>query len=354
MKFPWKNGVFAAEGFAKKSLLLGRALPPAEPWSTAPDWVQANESHIEKTLARALARPSGGWLVVAPSRAVDTVPRSHVLAGREYIAWRDGDGAHVAPTACPHMGASLACADVKNGAVVCPWHGLRLGPRGHGDWKHAPSFDDGVLLWARLEEADAPTERPILAPRPAKFLDAVISMEASCDPSDIVANRLDPWHGVHYHPHSFSELTVLSVTPDVITLRVTYRIAGPVGMAVDATFHSPEPNSIVMTIVAGEGVGSVVETHATPVAPGRVRVIEATLATSDRPGFSGAVRAARLLRPLVETRARRLWVEDCAYAERRYALRQGDAPRGGPEQTTPLLRIRSGRPTKPRVERGAS
>ena len=41
---------------------------------------------------------------------------------------------------------------------------------------------------------------------------------------------------------------------------------------VDAVFHCPEPRTIVMTIVEGEGKGSVVETHATPIAPGRTAV----------------------------------------------------------------------------------
>ena len=30
-----------------------------------------------------------------------------------------------------------------------------------------------------------------------------------CEPEDIVANRLDPWHGVHFHPHSFVKLEML-------------------------------------------------------------------------------------------------------------------------------------------------
>ena len=81
--------------------------------------------------------------------------------------------------------------------------------------------------------------------------------------------------------------------------------------------------TIVMTIIRGEGVGSVVETHATPIEPGRSAVIEATLAASDRPQFHTFFRAfGGLMRPMVEKRARRLWVEDGAYAERRYELRR--------------------------------
>ena len=67
------------------------------------------------------------------------------------------------------------------------------------------------------------------------------------------------------------------------------------------------------------------ETHATPIGPGRSAIIEATLATSDRPQFALVLRAARVIRPLIERAAARLWVEDIAYAERRRAVRKGDA-----------------------------
>jgi hypothetical protein len=62
-------------------------------------------------------------------------------------------------------------------------------------------------------------------------------------------------------------------------VRVSVRVLGPLAVEVDATFHCPDPRTIVMTIIEGEGVGSVVETHATPIGPGRTAVIEATLAT---------------------------------------------------------------------------
>ena len=55
-----------------------------------------------------------------------------------------------------------------------------------------------------------------------------------------------------------------------------------------------------MHIVDGEGAGSVVETHATPMGPGpdgrpRTAVIEAVIAQSDRTGFQYSLRAAPLI-----------------------------------------------------------
>ncbi|WP_249044318.1 DUF5914 domain-containing protein, partial [Crossiella equi] len=93
------------------------------------------------------------------------------------------------------------------------------------------------------------------------------------------------------------------------------------GVPVLAEFTCPEPRTVVMHIVAGEGLGSVVETHATPLRAGRTAVVEATIAQSDRPGFAAARLAAPLVRPVMRWAAKRLWRDDLAYAERRYALR---------------------------------
>ncbi len=297
--------------------------PADSPAATAPDWVQANPARIEKSLARALALPSGGWYAVDASDRFARTPVGYTIDGQELVLWRAQDGSlRAGPGACPHMGASLACGRVRGDNLVCPWHGLELGDGPHGRWRPLVAHDDGVLAWVQLAtRAEDRTPAPILAPRPASSLAGVIRMEANCDPGDILANRLDPWHGAHYHPHSFARLKVLEEREDAILVRVAYRVVGPLAVEVDATFHCPDPRTIVMTIVAGEGRDSVVETHATPIGPGRTAMIEATLASSDRPGFRHALKLARWLRPAMNARAARLWVEDIAYAERRHALR---------------------------------
>jgi hypothetical protein len=288
----------------------------------APDWVQANPGRIERALARALALPTGGWFAVDARDKIGRAPRAYTVDGHDLVLWRARDGSvRGAPEACPHMGASLAGARVCDDDLVCPWHGLQLGERPHGRWAPVPAHDDGVLVWVQLAEGADRTAAPILAPRPARSLVGVVRMEATCDAADIIANRLDPWHGAHYHPHSFARLRVLEDRDDRLLVRVAYRVMGPFAVEVDATFHCPDPRTIVMTIVGGEGVGSVVETHATPIGPGRTAMIEATLATSGRGGFRLALGLGRLLRPMIERRAARLWVEDVAYAERRYRLR---------------------------------
>jgi hypothetical protein len=292
----------------------------------APDWAQANPAAIDRALQRALALPSGGWYVLGASRDIRAAPVRFTVDGRDLVAWRDSDGAPlVGSDVCPHMGASLADGTVRDGCVVCPWHGLAIGRDGHGRWRTVPAHDDGVLVWARLGSDEEATSAPILAKRPDVHIDAVMRVDAACEPRDVIANRLDPWHGTHFHPYSFSRLHMLGTSDDELRMEVTYRIVGRIGVPVVAAFACPEPRTIVMTIVDGDGAGSVVETHATPLGPGRTAIIEATLASSERDGFRHAVRAAALIRPALRWASRRLWVDDARYAERLYALRTGAA-----------------------------
>ena len=303
---------------------FGPALPDIDPpaSSAEPDWKQANPAAIARALERALARPHGNWFVVDASRRISAKPRTFRIAGKNLVAWRADDEILMAPEACPHMGASLDGACVRNGDIICPWHGLALGKAGRGSWQPYKVHDDGLLTWVRIGPADPEVPTPVLPARPASYMEGVIRMEARCDPADVIANRLDPWHGVHFHPYSFAGLTVLALDEDAITVRVAKRLVGNLVAETDAIFHSPQPRSIVMTIIEGEGKGSVVETHAAPIDEGRTAIVEATLATSERDGFKHALKLQRLIRPFIERSARRLWVDDIAYAERLYALRE--------------------------------
>jgi Domain of unknown function (DUF5914)/Rieske [2Fe-2S] domain len=303
-----------------------------------PTWADAKPALIGAALQRARERSPGGWFVLAASREVRPGRAfGRVVAGRELVAWRDGTGAlHVGPGACPHLGAALCDAPVHDGRLVCRWHGLALEPGGRPGWRTLPAHDDGVLAWVRLDDTaeGPPADTPVLGPRPAnQGLAAVATVIGRCEPEDVIANRLDPWHGAWFHPYSFTALEVLSAPPidctaeeDRFLIEVTFTVGTRFGVPVRAEFSCPDARTITMQIVDGEGTGSVVETHATPLRPGpdgvpRTAVIEAVVAHSDRPGFGYTRRAAGALRPLIGMAARRLWRDDIAYAERRYELR---------------------------------
>jgi hypothetical protein len=307
-------------------------------WSAQkPTYQQAEPAVIDSALQRALRRPSGNWFVFAASTDVRTDrPFGTTVAGVEIVAWRDEERAlHVGPASCPHLGADLATGKIDCGGLICPWHGLRLDGGREFGWKPLPAYDDGVLAWVRLDKVggEAPLDAPVLPVRPTgPQLAAVTRLEGACEPRDVISNRLDPWHGAWFHPYSFAQLEVLSAPPvdaddesDVFTVAVTFHF-GRIGVPVIAEFTAPGPRTVVMHIVEGQGVGSVVETHATPLGDGpdgrpRTAVIEAVIAQSDRTGFGYSLYAAPILKPLMRIGAARLWRDDLEYAERRYALR---------------------------------
>lgn len=293
---------------------------------------------------RPRVRTSFGGLVLAG-------PYGTTVADVELVAWRDEDERLiVGPGACPHLGAPLSKAVVDCGELVCRWHGLRIGGRAGGGWRALPAHDDGVLTWVRLDAVDGepPLAQPAVPVRPllSRSVHAVATLTGVCEPEDIVANRLDPWHGGWFHPYFFSRLSVLSAPTEMsadvsaglpaevavsdqddrFVVSVTFRVSPGLGVPVRAEFTCPEPRTVVMRITEGEGTGSVVETHATPLGRGpdgrpRTAVIEAVIAHSQRPGFALARRASPALRPVIKRAAARLWRDDLAYAERRYWLR---------------------------------
>ncbi len=296
-------------------------------------WKQARPGRIRASFDVAQSQDPGGWYVVGTSEDVGltrTVTRT--VAGREIVLWRDESGALCAgPGACPHLGALLEACEVISGEVVCRWHGMALGPSGAAGWKPMTAYDDGVLAWVRLPTpGETPSDRPTLTDRPPLegSLRAVITIPGTCEPQDIIANRLDPWHGAWYHPYAFSHLVVDDEASDdkKLVVDVTFRLSPRWGVPVRAEFACPDARTIVMTIVDGEGAGSVVETHATPLGPdalGRpvTMMTEATIAYSPRTGFGVARHVAALMRPAMKRTQARLWVDDMAYAERRYLLR---------------------------------
>lgn len=306
------------------------------PWERQqPTWRAASPKRIGAALGRALARPSGNWYVLGASADLGPGrPHGFTVDGAEIVAWRDAGGRLVAGGgACPHLGAPLAEARVRCGTLICHWHGMALDGAPSAGWTPCPAYDDGVLCWVRLDDrgGETPLDRPPVPQRPAaeRSLACVYTATGVCEPRDVVANRLDPWHGAWFHPYSFVDLEVLDTPPgkdDALVVRVSFRLAGRLVVPVTAEFTAPGPRTVVMRITRGEGRGSVVETHATPLGPDRdgsprTRVTEAVIAVSDRRGFAVARACAPLLRPVVRHAAGRLWKDDLAYAERLWRLR---------------------------------
>lgn len=306
---------------------------PQPPHPSKGTWRESAPGRIDESLQLALARDAGGWYVAGASSDVPQgISIARTINGVELTLWRRADGSLVAgPGACPHLGALLEGCAVEGDRLLCRWHGLPLPADGSRMWQPYAAYDDGVLLWVRLAtDGEQPTDAPALPARPplAESITAVVAHPARCEPRDIIANRLDPWHGAWFHPYAFSHLSVDEdrSTPELLVTQVAFRVNRTWGVPVTAEFACPDSRTIVMTITEGEGAGSVVETHATPLGRDRdghplTMMTEATIAHSPRPGFAMARRVSAVVRPLMARTASRLWVDDLVYAERLYTLR---------------------------------
>jgi hypothetical protein len=313
-----------------------QVVPPTSWAQQRPTYGDAQPAIIDAAVDRAQRRPTGNWFVFAASRDVSSGrPLGAQVAGTELVAWRDSRSRLVVgPGSCPHLGADLSTGIVCDGTLFCRWHGLALdGTACRPGWAPLPSYDDGILAWVRLDSVggEQPLDHPVIAPRPVgSTITAVTRVVGVCEPSDVIANRLDPWHGAWFHPYSFTRLKVLATpteSDDRFIVAVTFRM-GRLGVPTIAEFTCPEARTIVMRILDGEGMGSVVETHATPIGSGpdgrpNVAVLEAIVAQSPRPGFRAARRVAPLIEWLMRHAGNRLWHDDMRYAERRYRLREG-------------------------------
>jgi Domain of unknown function (DUF5914) len=203
-----------------------------------------------------------------------------------------------------------------DGTMYCRWHGIALTQSGDRTWSPHRAYDDGVLIWVGLPtEGEVATDRPALPARPpsSESVSAVIAKPGICEPEDVIANRLDPWHGSWFHPYAFSHLVVDDDASHehVLVVDVTFRLSRTWGVPMRAEFTCPDSRTIVMRITEGEGMGSLMETHATPLglgADGRLRtmVTEATMAYSERPGFHVARWLSPLVRPGIRPAARKL------------------------------------------------
>src|SRR6478672_1830274 len=169
----------------------------------ASTWRLAKPARIAAALRTAQSRNSGGWFVAGASGDVgrkESVTRT--IAGREVVLWRTSAELIAGPGACPHLGALLDKCPVIDGTMYCRWHGLALTQNGDSTWSPYHAYDDGVLLWVGLPtDGEEATNRPELPARPplSESVSAVIAQPGVCEPQDVIANRLDPWHGSWFH-----------------------------------------------------------------------------------------------------------------------------------------------------------
>ena len=84
------------------------------------------------------------WYPIAKSEDIVTYePHRTQLLGQQLVAFRDNDGAaHVLSDVCIHRGGALGKGWVRDGTVVCPYHGWQFA----GDGNYANAYSDTSMI----------------------------------------------------------------------------------------------------------------------------------------------------------------------------------------------------------------
>ncbi len=107
--------------------------------------------------------------VVAEAADLETGPVGVTVLGEALVVWRSSDGQVVAaPDRCPHREAPLSEGTVRDGCLVCPYHGWTFGDQGRcvevpssGTGRHVPpaahlntvtAEERYGLVWVCLDE----------------------------------------------------------------------------------------------------------------------------------------------------------------------------------------------------------
>ena len=264
----------------------------------APTWRDAKVGIIDAALARPRARPSGNWFVAGASRDVRTgSPVGTTVGDVEVVLWRTADGrVHAGPGACPHLARPWTTAAVQRQHCAAAGTGWRSARRARGLAPVSRPRRRRARLGPRSTRSAArspPRPRRARAPAAGPVLGRGDRRAGPVRARDVIANRLDPWHGSWLHPYAFSHLRVDDAASTDRPARRRRRLPARahLGRAGARRLLLPGRADDVMQITEGEGAGSVVETHATPLGADEhgapvTQVTEATIAYSDRAGFA--------------------------------------------------------------------
>ncbi len=98
------------------------------------------------------------WYPVCTSAELGEAEPVHArILGLSFVAFRDATGAaRVLSDTCAHRGGSLSKGTVKDGCVVCPYHGWRY--RGDGNCQAIPSLAAGTKPPARAKVDSYPVQ----------------------------------------------------------------------------------------------------------------------------------------------------------------------------------------------------
>lgn len=93
--------------------------------ATAPDLEERSAAHTTAPW------PRNAWYVACTPQEIEGKPLGRTICGEPMVFFRGREGKVAAlEDFCPHRGAPLSLGFVRDGALVCGYHGLAMGCHG--------------------------------------------------------------------------------------------------------------------------------------------------------------------------------------------------------------------------------
>jgi phenylpropionate dioxygenase-like ring-hydroxylating dioxygenase large terminal subunit len=194
-------------------------VPAAEPPFVSRPFVPQPKTTEERLAAGLLNL----WYLVARSSDLIDRPLALKRLDRNLVLWRDAAGAvQAVENYCPHRGAPLSMGEIRDGMIVCPYHGVQVTGAGVvADVPPTPScpmvgqkavrsypcreFADAIWIYFS-DDQEAAVPEPIwpdslTSPDWTSFLYTGIW---DCNWQLVIDNRTDPVHGSYLHAGTFT------------------------------------------------------------------------------------------------------------------------------------------------------
>ena len=204
------------------------------------------------------------WHPVAWVDEVGSAPVSSELLGEALVIWRAEDEVVVAIDRCPHRGTKLSLGEVREGALVCPYHGWWFGPTGSCERIPQLASDSPIparatlellrsaerygIVWTALEEPVALVPDFPEWDDPAYVHEALSAYTWQAGAGRMLENFIDLGHRGYLHGSALDDLAVPGhrVHAEGLTLAYEISMAAPYGDA-DLSVGDPAADRNVQT-----------------------------------------------------------------------------------------------------------
>ncbi|MFK8050456.1 MAG: Rieske 2Fe-2S domain-containing protein [Halioglobus sp.] len=175
--------------------------------------------------------PKNTWYVACTPDEIEGKPLGRVICGESLVLFRSGDGEVAAlEDFCPHRGAPLSLGTVKDGLIVCGYHGMRMNADGKCAGMAGQSvenFRKGIRSYPAIERhgyvwvwpGEATLANADLIPdlhwaRSSDWAFGGGMFNIRCDYRLLIDNLMDLTHETYVHATSIGQPEIEEAAPD--------------------------------------------------------------------------------------------------------------------------------------------